>query len=76
MDPELVQELRQLREAIERLRQTIESTAGSAVPTGQRNVLDPEGRLRQLSALFEDNLISDEDFENYKTALLAELMEA
>jgi hypothetical protein len=76
MDPELVQELRQLREAVERLRETFESAASPASRTGQRDLADPEARLRRLSALFEDGVISDEDFENGKSALLGELLEA
>jgi hypothetical protein len=76
MDAELAQELRQLREAVERLRETIESAAGPAMAAGQQNVPGPEGRLRRLAALYGDGLITDTEFEDRKSELLAELMEA
>lgn len=79
-DAELVQELRQLREAVERLRTSIDS-ATSARPMIDGDEPDARDRGQQIAALLEDlnglyrsNTISDADYETSKEKLLARLV--
>ncbi|MGC4936831.1 hypothetical protein [Kribbella sp. DT2] len=71
MDPELVQELKQLRQAIDRLRESFES---ATTPATQRDLPATEDRLRSLSTLFNEDVISDTDYEDAKATLLSDLV--
>jgi predicted RND superfamily exporter protein len=80
-DTELVQELRQLRDALERLRTSIDSATSAGTTINGDDGSDIRGRgqqiaalLEELNALYQSEAISDNDYETSKEKLLARLV--